>query len=108
MTAKVILNPYSGRWSALRRKDDAMAALREAGVEFDLAVTEGPRHGIELAEEAARAGYSPIISAGYDGATGRWSTGSTEPTPTACWALWASCLSVRPTILSTIWAFRWI
>jgi diacylglycerol kinase (ATP) len=70
MTAKVILNPYSGRWSALRRKDDAMAALREAGVEFDLAVTEGPRHGIELAEEAARAGYSPIISAGGDGATG--------------------------------------
>jgi diacylglycerol kinase (ATP) len=70
MTAKVILNPYSGRWSALKRKDEALAALREAGVGFELALTEGPRHGIELAEQAARAGFSPIISAGGDGATG--------------------------------------
>jgi len=70
MTAKVILNPYSGRWSALRRKDEALAALREAGVEFELSQTEGPRHGIELAEQASRAGFSPIISAGGDGATG--------------------------------------
>jgi len=70
MAAKVILNPYSGRWSALKRKDEATAALREAGIEFELALTEGPQHGIELAEQAARAGFSPIISAGGDGATG--------------------------------------
>jgi YegS/Rv2252/BmrU family lipid kinase len=70
MTAKVILNPYSGRWGALRRKDEAVAALREAGIDFELALTERPGHGIELAEQAARAGFSPIISAGGDGATG--------------------------------------
>jgi len=70
MTAKVILNPYSGRWSALERKDEATAALREAGIEFELALTEAPQHGVELAEQAARAGFSPIISAGGDGATG--------------------------------------
>jgi diacylglycerol kinase (ATP) len=70
VTAKVILNPYSGRWAALRRKDDAVAALREAGVDFELTLTERPGHGIELAEEAAHAGFSPIISAGGDGATG--------------------------------------
>src|SRR3990170_5741584 len=70
MAAKVILNPYSGRWSALKRKDEATAALREAGIEFELALTEGPQHGIELAEQAARAGFPPIIRAGGDGATG--------------------------------------
>jgi diacylglycerol kinase (ATP) len=70
MTAKVILNPYSGRWAALRRKDEVIAALREAGIEFELALTEGPQHGIELAEQAARSGFTPIISAGGDGATG--------------------------------------
>jgi len=30
-------------------------------------VTEGPNHGIELAREAALAGFSPIVSAGGDG-----------------------------------------
>jgi diacylglycerol kinase (ATP) len=70
MPAKVILNPYSGRWTALRRKDEALEALRRAGIDFELAVTEGPNHGIELAEQAARQGFSPIISAGGDGGTG--------------------------------------
>jgi len=70
MPAKVILNPYSGRWTALRRKDEALEALRSAGVDFELVVTEGPMHGIELAEQAARQGFSPIISAGGDGGTG--------------------------------------
>lgn len=70
MPAKVILNPYSGRWTALKRRAEAEAALRAAGVAFELAVSERPGHGIELAEQAAREGFHPIISAGGDGATG--------------------------------------
>lgn len=70
MPAKVILNPYSGRWKALRLKDAAVAALRAAGIDFELSITERPQHGIELAEQAAREGFRPIISAGGDGATG--------------------------------------
>jgi YegS/Rv2252/BmrU family lipid kinase len=67
MTAKVILNPYAGRWLAQQRRPEAEAALRTAGVEYELATTERPGHGIELAEEAARQGFSPVISAGGDG-----------------------------------------
>ncbi|MEW6569294.1 MAG: diacylglycerol kinase family protein [Chloroflexota bacterium] len=81
MSAKVILNPYSGRWKALRLKDVALAALRAAGIEFDLAVTERPEHGIELAEQAARDGYRPIISAGGDGATGEVINGLLRANP---------------------------
>jgi YegS/Rv2252/BmrU family lipid kinase len=67
MPAKVILNPYAGRWMALRRKEEIEAALQAAGIEYDLAVTEGPGHGQRLAQEAVQAGYSPLISAGGDG-----------------------------------------
>ena len=36
MTAKVILNPYAGRWLALKRKAEIVSALDEAGVDFEL------------------------------------------------------------------------
>lgn len=67
MTAKVILNPYAGRWLAKQRLPDVEAALREAGIDYDLVVTEHPGHGITLAEEAVIQGFSPVISAGGDG-----------------------------------------
>lgn len=67
MTAKVILNPYAGRWLAQQKLPEVEAALREAGVEYELVVTEKPGHGTDLAIQAAHAGYSPIISAGGDG-----------------------------------------
>ncbi len=67
MTAKVILNPYAGRWQARERKDEAEQALREAGIDFDLEVTDGPGHAIELANQAVQGGFNPIIAAGGDG-----------------------------------------
>lgn len=70
MPAKVILNPYAGRWSARERREEAEQALRLAGVEFELSVSERPQQGIELAEQAVRQGFSPIISAGGDGSNG--------------------------------------
>lgn len=70
MTAMVILNPYSGRWNARRRKTEVEDCLRAAGVAFDLVMTDGPGHGTEAAEAAARAGFAPIIVAGGDGAIG--------------------------------------
>lgn len=68
--AVVILNPYSNRWKAKQRWPEAEAALRRAGVEFELFEMQGPGDGIRLAEQAARQGYIPIISAGGDGGTG--------------------------------------
>jgi diacylglycerol kinase (ATP) len=70
MTAKVILNPYSNRWKAKERWPEAEAALINAGIKFELAVSEHPRHVIELAEIATRKGFSPIIAAGGDGTIG--------------------------------------
>lgn len=67
MTAKVILNPYAGRWKAKRKWGEAAAALQQAGVDFSVVETEQPNHGIELARQAVLDGYAPIISAGGDG-----------------------------------------
>ena len=68
--AAVILNPYSNRWKAKERWPEAEAALRRAGVAFDFFESQKPGEAIDLAEQAARQGYSPIISAGGDGGTG--------------------------------------
>jgi len=70
MTAKVILNPYSNRWNSKKRWPDAEQALHAAGVEFELSVSDHPRHLIDLACNAAKNGFSPIIAAGGDGTIG--------------------------------------
>jgi len=67
LVAKVVLNPYSNRWNSQKRWSEAEAALKAAGVEFELAVSQKKGQVVELAEEAARAGFSPIIAAGGDG-----------------------------------------
>lgn len=70
MTAKVILNPYSNLWNSQKRWPDAERALREAGVDFEVGLSEGPGHIAELTRQAIRAGFSPIIAAGGDGTIG--------------------------------------
>ncbi|MBI5842327.1 MAG: diacylglycerol kinase family lipid kinase [Chloroflexi bacterium] len=70
MTAIVILNPYSNRWTAKARWPEAEAALKTAGVNFELVVSERKGAVVALAEEAARAGFSPVIAAGGDGTIG--------------------------------------
>lgn len=67
MAMKVILNPYAGRWLAQARKDELEAELTRAGVDFELEVTEGPGHGLEIASQAVKQGFNPIIAAGGDG-----------------------------------------
>lgn len=70
MTAKVILNPYSNRWNSQKRWGEADAALKAAGVNFEVASSERKGHLVELAERAARDSFSPIIVAGGDGSIG--------------------------------------
>jgi YegS/Rv2252/BmrU family lipid kinase len=70
MVAKVILNPYSNRWNSQKRWAEAEAALNAAGVKFELAVSERKGHLVELAEQAARKKFSPIVIAGGDGSVG--------------------------------------
>ena len=70
MTAKVILNPYSNRWNAKARWPETEAALKKAGVNFDLVVSEYKGHIVDLAKEAVRQKFSPIIVVGGDGSIG--------------------------------------
>jgi YegS/Rv2252/BmrU family lipid kinase len=70
MTAKVILNPYSNRWNSKARWPEAEAALKAAGVDFEMVVSEHKGQVIDLVEQAARDGFSPIIVTGGDGTIG--------------------------------------
>jgi diacylglycerol kinase (ATP) len=70
MTAKVILNPYSNRWNAQKRWPEAESALKNAGIDFSLAVSEKRGQPVTLAKEAIQEGFSPIIVAGGDGTIG--------------------------------------
>ena len=70
MTAKVILNPYSNRWNARKRWPEAETCLRNAGVDFDLAISERSGHIGDLTRQALKEGYSPLIAAGGDGTIG--------------------------------------
>jgi diacylglycerol kinase (ATP) len=67
MTAKIILNPYAGRWKGLQKCSEIEAAMKSLEMDFDLVSTEAPNHGTELAYQAVNDGFSPIISAGGDG-----------------------------------------
>jgi YegS/Rv2252/BmrU family lipid kinase len=66
----VILNPYSNRWNSQKRWSEAEAALKAAGVDFHLAISEKKGQIIELAEQAVLQRFSPIIVAGGDGSIG--------------------------------------
>ncbi len=70
MTAKVILNPYSNRWNSQKRWPEAEAALKAAGVDFEVAISQAKGKITELAEQAVREKFSPIIVAGGDGSIG--------------------------------------
>ncbi len=70
MTAKVILNPYSNRWNSQKRWPEAEAALKAAGVDFQVVVSQAKGQIIELVEQAAQEGCSPISVAGGDGSLG--------------------------------------
>ena len=65
--AKIIVNPYAGRWKARDAIPCIERACVTATLDYELVVTEGPDHGIELARQAVRAGFSPIVAAGGDG-----------------------------------------
>jgi diacylglycerol kinase (ATP) len=70
MTAKVILNPYSNRWNSQKRWPEAESALKAAGVDFDLVISQKKGQIVELAEQAVYEKCSPIIVAGGDGSIG--------------------------------------
>ncbi len=65
--ACVILNPRAGRGRAGRQRDQLLAALRRAGIEFALSTTTAPNTAPQLAAQAIERGYEIVIAVGGDG-----------------------------------------
>lgn len=65
-TAQIIVNPYAGRWNARDKIPQVKAALDRVGMQHRLAVTQRPGEGIEIAQAAALAGFSPVVAVGGD------------------------------------------
>ncbi len=69
--AFLIHNPVAGHPARHTALGQAIAALRAAGWQVEVRETVRRNHVRELAAEAARAGYHPIIVAGGDGSIGQ-------------------------------------
>jgi diacylglycerol kinase (ATP) len=78
MTVKVLLNPYSNRWNAKKRWPEAEAALKAAGVDINVDISEHAEHLVSLAAEAVRQGFQTIVIAGGDGSIGEVVNGIVE------------------------------
>ena len=63
----VVFNPASGRGRGAERQRAYIGLLKEAGVEFEYATTEGPGGESELAEKAISDGATTIVAVGGDG-----------------------------------------
>ena len=70
MTIKVLLNPYSNRWNAKLRWPEGESALKAAGADFSLDVSEDAGQLEGLATKAVRDGYDTVVVAGGDGSIG--------------------------------------
>lgn len=76
MKIKVLLNPYSNRWNSQRRWAEAESALRDAGLDFDLSVSQHADHLVDLAADAVNGGFTTLIVAGGDGSVGEVANGA--------------------------------
>ncbi|HUC41731.1 MAG TPA: diacylglycerol kinase family protein [Gemmatimonadales bacterium] len=65
--AHVIINPAAGRGAARRAESVVARAFRAQGWAVDIARTEGPGHGQELAAQAVAQGAKHIVAVGGDG-----------------------------------------
>jgi diacylglycerol kinase (ATP) len=65
--AHVILNPAAGRGAAGRAEAVVARAFRAQGWAVDVARTEGPGHGQELASAAVAQGATHVVAVGGDG-----------------------------------------
>lgn len=78
MKIKILHNPYSNRWNSKRRWGKAERALRAAGIDFDISISERTDHLISLAAEAVNQGYKTLVVAGGDGSIGEVINGAAQ------------------------------
>ncbi|HPE90365.1 MAG TPA: diacylglycerol kinase family protein [Spirochaetia bacterium] len=63
----IILNPIAGKGKAGERVPEIRRLMAEAGLGFELALTERVGHATELAAAACDRGYGVVVAAGGDG-----------------------------------------
>lgn len=63
----IILNPWAGRGKAGKRRPALEHALTEAGIDYELLVTNARGHAIELARDAVIRGADVVVAIGGDG-----------------------------------------
>jgi len=64
---RIIVNPTAAAGSVGHEWPDLRSYLAGQGLQFSEAITEGPRHAIELAADAAAQGYDLVVAVGGDG-----------------------------------------
>lgn len=65
--AMLVVNPVAGTGEAVKIWDELQKILRDLGLDFDYKFTEYPEHAIEIARDAAGAGYGTVVVVGGDG-----------------------------------------
>jgi diacylglycerol kinase (ATP) len=65
--AIAIANSRAGKGEVARNVSRYETLLRQAGLEFEIQLTEGPRHAVELASDAIRSGVKYLVAIGGDG-----------------------------------------
>ncbi len=65
--AMLIYNSRAGNGVAAGKLVHVQELLRQAGIDFDLVITDRPGHAIQLARQAGEDGYAVVIAAGGDG-----------------------------------------
>ncbi|MCB0165951.1 MAG: diacylglycerol kinase family lipid kinase [Anaerolineae bacterium] len=65
--AKIILNTHGGLLKSQAKIDQVEQALHTVGLDYQLAITERPDHGLALAQQAALEGWPVVVAAGGDG-----------------------------------------
>lgn len=63
----MVLNPAAGRGAAARALDPIAREFRRQGWSVEVARTEGPGHGVELASRAVQTGARRVVAVGGDG-----------------------------------------
>jgi YegS/Rv2252/BmrU family lipid kinase len=63
----IIFNPFSNRGDSNHTIDLVLQKLSQSDLDFEVKLTEGRRHAIELARQAAEAGVPVVVAAGGDG-----------------------------------------
>ena len=63
----IILNPWAGRGKAGRQRAALTQALDQAGLEYDLLLTNARGHAVELARTAVERGSETVVAIGGDG-----------------------------------------